>query len=1189
MFRTELLQKKGKNNRNILVTLATLVSGETLQVTAVNIQKKSLTATPTAAQYDQVSVSKIPLAPSPIDVHFINPTTVESNIDGIETKKSRTKLKKDTESDQSLSESEYNDVYIKPLKKLPAQSLLMPASPTVDQLIGSLNLERFRPVFNVMAELLQKNIVNRQTETKQNMNDLSLVRKTPNTNFSTQNKLDGQPVYIPLQIPDPHTNIQHNNNKLNSNSLSNFKLDLNNSNINLNRLTSYSLHINPPESEAQPDFPDGAIDYSWQRQQNSNSSQPYIEEARPHLEYGNSLLNNGIPIRPGEIINANADVIFGRPNGIGVQYLRQNAVFNSQSDSDLSIEYTNQSSTNYNVPPFKKKTWIPPQIPLSLTPPRIIPVGVGSMDYNRDQLKASRNQHRVLVNDYDNILRPPTRQAPQIYPEFSTPPSYPGGKSRLPGIYNSPNNNGNGHLYGSQQLIANLNSELNNNEILELKQIPQIFSTQLPTMTTYPISDSKYYKQISPKISAHHHINLKTDVLNHNVNINVPPLTFKSDSDNFPFATALRGHIAAPHMPLIKIPLNKANVEVRLTPQNTKLAVKVAETAYEHMHDSNIIKQTGNIFKQRNQNFFKNTESSTISGPNASFNSKTISSNIPTTNLLFSSNPEILSPAQIKPQNVNNKWNFSETFTKWNAQSDTTQVASNSIISDNNKHDKGTLNDSGEPNLQDQNAEYTTYNSNYNLPNENISLGDSVFLSEPENLTKQNIHLQSTNNAKLANASSVSAWLSFAPFQTISLGQPFIKSKQTQNQTKKVPNDLPKKVFVAAGEQFNLRAQLQPKQEYSLPLLTSPNPMEDTVMETKIFPTILLPPPLATLLKTTISTFIYGTGAEQSVVGLQPPPILASQPTPSTLTAQDIFDRYTPSRVKSQKNIEVSSIFNEPITHKPTTTKLTIRATKLSSRVTSLKDIDVSSILQEPITNKPTTTQLTTKATRLSSTATSPKDIEVSSTFKEPSRYITLVTKGKAVPTTVTKSNQTPVSSIFNESKNVENFKPFPSVTKRINVVQPQIPNTFHIINLYTTQALSHMTEPPTVTESVLTTYSILKKIKQTITNSSLDSLLKSTNTFHNYDDAKYNSDLITYNNSKNSLFLLESSEPVFSSSTKIAIENMNSNTFSNKITDILNNEIVMKTTSIFSKFFKSTSSRAILKRFLRVQLKMKY
>lgn len=1128
MLQTELIQSKGKNNRKILVTLATLISGETLQVTAVNIHKNSSTARPT----DQGSINKSLLSKNSND--SLRPTSVITNKDKVETTKSQSILEQHL--DQSLSESENNGVYIKPVKKQPSQSSSMSASPTVDQLIGSLNLQRFRPVFNVMAELLQKNIVNRQAETKQNMDDSFVTKKNQTNRLSTQNQIDEKPVYIPLQTPEPHTAFQTNNTKPTPH---NFKSDINSSSINLKRLTAYSLHINPP------DFPDGAIDNSWLRQQNSDNSQTYIESVSQHLTYGNSVLNNGISIRPGEIINANADVIIGRPNGIGIQYFRQNVHPTTHRFNDISVEYTNETSTNYNVPPLKKKTWIPPPIPHSLTPPRIIPIGVRNRDYDLERLTINRYQHRVPAVDYNHILQPPASQAVHIYTELSPQSSPSGAKLKLPGIYNRPSNNGNSYLYGSQQLIGNLNAELHNNEILEIKQIPQIFATQLPTITTYPIFDNKYYNQVSQKISAHHHVNLKTDVLNHNVNLNVPPLTFKRESESFPLATALQGHITTPPIPFIKIPLNKAHIEVQLTPQTTRLSINAGDTG----DDSSIMKQLGSIFKQRNQNFYKNTESSPITVPDVNISNNTISSNKPYISVASLSHKQIINQTQNKLGSPNNKWNFRENFTKWNVNSDLSYIASKSIKSNkkntqsleypNPIYDELTIpNDSGETNSQqDQNADYTTYNSDYNLQKENIA---------------PNFHKpQNNRDVGSSNTYMVNTWLSFTPFQTIGLGRPFIKATesqpQSQTQASKESNDLPKKVFVAVGEHFNKITQPQDKQEHKFPLPTSVNHMDNTIKPTKLFPTILMSSPLITFLKTTSSTLIYGTEIKQSVVGVQPSAILASEPTPSPSRANKTFNRYAPS-----KN-------TDPISHQPTT-ELMIKSITLSSAATSRKDIHVSSIFIEPFTQKPTITKTVIKATK---TVASRKDVKLSSLFKESGKHNPLAPKGES---------HSQIAPIPNETDNVENSKQFPSATTRVNALKPHTRISFHLPNLPS----SNSVELQTITESVLKTFSILKEIQDAASTPIWDSVAGSTNTYNNNYDSKNNLDLIAYNNVENSLFFLESSEPMEKiSSTKISIVNMSSNQISNKITAIPHNENFFKNmSSIISKTIKSSPPR---------------
>ncbi|XP_034477180.1 uncharacterized protein LOC117783719 [Drosophila innubila] len=433
IFRHELMQKNVKNNRKVLITLATLLNGQTLNVTAVSIPKGSLAPTTSSLKLNQNAMD-----PS----ITIRPSSVENDLSDTETD-SETEAETESEDGLNLAESEIKDVYIRPLKNIPPPSPSPSHSPSsnVEQLIGSLNLQRFRPVFNVMADLLQKNLVSRQ----------------------------------------------------------------------------------PPEPV-----------------------------------YQHSLLNKGIPIRPGEIINANAnDIIIGKPNGIGAQF------------SLSRLEYHNKSAQNQNQnlvylqpSPLKKKSWTPSMIPLSLIPPQVIPLAEGSLAaYDQDGF------NRVFPDDdYKTItiLRPPSQVLNSYSKHMSSSvaseylhQSAPGVAAsityqlRSPMSYNKQNYNFNSHIYGSEQQIANLNSELKNNEILEIKQIPQIF------------------------------INFKLDVLSHNVNMNVPPLTFKRDNENFPVATAVQGQIPVPPMPLVKIPLNKAHVEVRLSPQSTQLAV---EPPYDDEH-----------------------------------------------------------------------------------------------------------------------------------------------------------------------------------------------------------------------------------------------------------------------------------------------------------------------------------------------------------------------------------------------------------------------------------------------------------------------------------------------------------------------------------------------------------------------------------------------------------------------------
>ncbi|XP_064537619.1 mucin-3B isoform X3 [Drosophila montana] len=1087
-FSTELMQKKGKNNRKVLVTLATLISGETLQVTAVNMPKEALTEA------------------SPLNIRqstklAIKSSTMQNSI-RVEKTKDQSEHDSDTETDQTASESENNDIYFRPPKE----------SPTVEQLIGSLNLQRFRPVFDVMAELLQKKIVSRPTQAKP---ALIYVNERKN---QTNNISDEKPVYIPLKPDNPSQTeqspirSQSHNSDINS---SNNKLD-----INLSRLAAHSLHINPPEADTELDFPDASVDNVWSNNNNISLN------ANPLLGYQNLLLNNGIPIRPGEIINANADVIIGRPNGIGgAQFSPPRA----------------KTAINYHAPPFKKKTWLPapppphpPQIPLSLTPPRLIPLV-------HERSKINRNQQRIIGENYSNILWPPApvSSISQIYPEFSTTASIynfqspTGAHKRLP-----PNTSNNG-IYGSQQVLINLNSELNNNEILEIKQIPQIFSTQLASITTtYPMSDNNYYRQLPPKssiaptYSAHHHINLKTDVLSHNVNMNVPPLTFKRENENFPLATAVRGHIPPPpNMPLIKIPLNKAHVEVRLTPQNNRLAVEPPPP------EPNIRQTAASTFKQRNQNFSKNIESL------SSFSSKTISStkqphtsNFYSNSKILPTSPQIFNSA--KPANHSNQWNISETRIMWNdpftsGVSDSDQAATNLIRSEIKK--RPTLVGVAPINMldnygEDQSARYTSYNSKYNFSNENISPSQSQSLNVNPNLlaSKPDISLYSSSSP--AHQSTVNPWLSvhtppygnqfvrsssknIAPAkstvdpwpspsqsqslnvnpnllasrpdislysssspakstmdpwlsvhtpdgnQSVRLGQPFVKHKPPTQTQSKGKSDIPKKIFVATGERFNLR-----------PIATSQIMENADLYAGK--PTKMLPPRLATYLKTTTSMRIYNT---QTVVGLQPPPTLS--PPPSSPSA---------TRVKEMTTF-----------HRHST----------------------------------------------SSTALPTPNVIVAHSFA------TQFNSGLKV---ITPSAEMP---IIKNSVRLED--------SRTNVLRTQ-------------SSYIAKTNVPESSASILK--SSIKKLSTDSKLIGISPLLVPTSTTYSNKNVQNASSYMTYNNSQSSLHLLESSEAALSTETKILIGEINSNGFKDKITDFLDDASLTKMQSIIFRSIEPVSTKKKIK-----------
>lgn len=482
-FRTQLMLENDSHNRKV-ITLATLLDGQTVQVTALRYSTNSSKSFHAKTEMPKITSSFVDNESS------IKTTTNKNELDSYSELVYASKT-----NGLTMSESQHQYVYRKPptfdaTHKTPAPS-------TVEHNIGTFDLKRFRPVFNVMADLLQKNIdVNRR---KQQIN-----KETGKTNQT----MDERPVYIPIKL----TGYTEKQTSLIS---GNMTID-----PKLNRLTAQSLHINPPQMQILEE----------------NSTLFPIQKHH-------ALISHGIPIRPGEIINANADLIIGRPNGI-IKQLAQ---------------------------PLKKKSRLPPP------PPTLLPHNPSHALMPPFPF-AVENFHRLYPEHYGtiNMLRPP---APSYF--RSTVSSL---------FFNKP----------SQQ-ITNLNAELNDNEIIEIRAIPQIFSTKLPVAThiTYAKVDSTTFPNLLP--SAHHRVNFKTDVLIHDVAINVPPLTFKQESDNFPAATAIRGHIFLPTMPLVKIPSNKAHIDVRLTPQGNRLDVSSISIEKEPKSESKITITS----KQRNQNLLK--------------------------------------------------------------------------------------------------------------------------------------------------------------------------------------------------------------------------------------------------------------------------------------------------------------------------------------------------------------------------------------------------------------------------------------------------------------------------------------------------------------------------------------------------------------------------------------------------------
>ncbi|XP_068152890.1 uncharacterized protein [Drosophila tropicalis] len=349
-FRAELLQKKGKTHPNVIVTMATLLGGQTLQITAVNAanalakptsitksRKRTTTAEdikskPTIKPSKKNSIephqTKDQKSHTPIQTSSIKRTRVQETLVPTQVHShSHTSI----DDDQVVSESEDKDVYVRPSPDLQpsTDSVAIP----VQQFLGSFDLKRLRPMLNVMANLLQKNIVNRHRTQPLSVATLPKDSIPEAKNPSITANFDGPaPVYIPLKISGnvlghfATTNLPIIDGNQHPPPLPNeVRLPDTADSANVNKLTAHSLHIHPPNL----DFSQLTADDELLQQNLKNVSHyrfPFSNTADPHHT---SLLSQDIPIRPGEIITANADIIIEQDQRVAYTILNT-AILNSQ-------------------------------------------------------------------------------------------------------------------------------------------------------------------------------------------------------------------------------------------------------------------------------------------------------------------------------------------------------------------------------------------------------------------------------------------------------------------------------------------------------------------------------------------------------------------------------------------------------------------------------------------------------------------------------------------------------------------------------------------------------------------------------------------------------------------------------------------------------------------------------------------
>lgn len=319
--------------------------------------------------------------------------------------------------------------------KLPAAA----APATVGNLMGSFNLNgltAFGPVFNAMAGLIQNNLaISRQQQRH------SIVGGRPN-NYTTATKeplatqLDvttttaAIPMYIPVGgIADEGIEIAESQ--------------------NVERANFNAFAPPPPEN-------------------NKN--------------YERVLLNNGIPISPGEIITASSDVIIGRPSGIGPRL----PPFSSGKGKQrvVAAHDTNYAAADsMAISSLQSETYIGPPPPLRHPSP----------PHRRPNIIPIRHDQDKYANKYYAQPPPPPHQskvatsAKDYYASLLTnklpPPPLPPKPDAQPTTVSTP---------------------AHKEDIIEIQLIPEVYSTDLPPMYVADYQHSPLPQQPLPPSGGGH-------------------------------------------------------------------------------------------------------------------------------------------------------------------------------------------------------------------------------------------------------------------------------------------------------------------------------------------------------------------------------------------------------------------------------------------------------------------------------------------------------------------------------------------------------------------------------------------------------------------------------------------------------------------------------------------------------------
>lgn len=449
-LRTSLRQPE---NHGGIVTVATLIGGQALEITAV----PSLSASPS----NGISF----VAASSSAIANIESSTAEGTVE-------QTTIQSDEQQKESIQKEPLTD----------HQNVGAVESPVSD-LIGSLSLNAFRPVLNAMAGLIQNNFgggntrpVHTATKTsKANEeqriipNETGVRSRIVNKTFAENQILDTQntvefsdrgPIYIPVGgIVDEGIESAESQN------------------IERSNFNAFSPPTSPGQKQQHPSI--------QQRHKDGKTT------------YESPLLNGGIPISPGEIITANSDVIIGRPSGIiGGPRLPPFNGGAGGSENEIPIGMippapaflkdkilANHPADSMAVPSVQSEAYIgpPPPPPPSPTP--------SQQQQQSSHVTRNPSGSKNLLNynrpNFISIHQTRDDEPQKSYSKHHGPSYY---HQKLYQDYrnhvNSPQNRPAYHVPHKQQQQLHFKVPPSirpaKEEIIEIQRIPEVFSTDLP-------------------------------------------------------------------------------------------------------------------------------------------------------------------------------------------------------------------------------------------------------------------------------------------------------------------------------------------------------------------------------------------------------------------------------------------------------------------------------------------------------------------------------------------------------------------------------------------------------------------------------------------------------------------------------------------------------------------------------------